>query len=90
MLYGVCAHTMRLAQPASSGSGCAAASSGVLGEDGEARPAGGATMIDPERMEVSRGANYFAFEGASGDDRWRNAGSSYRHDLEAMSQARPL
>ena len=39
-------------------------------------------------MELSRAFKWFAFEGGTGDDRWKNAGADFRHDLTTLSQAR--
>jgi hypothetical protein len=43
-------------------------------------------MIDPIRMEVSRSFKFFSFEGATGEERWKNAASDFRHNLETLSQ----
>ena len=45
-------------------------------------------MINTERMEQSRAFKYFALEGATGRDRWKNAGDAFRHDLNTLSQVR--
>jgi hypothetical protein len=47
-------------------------------------------MIDPVRMEVSRSFKFFSFAGATGEERWKNAASDFRHNLESLSQVRRL
>jgi hypothetical protein len=47
-------------------------------------------LIEPVRMELSRTFKYFAYEGATGEERWKNAASDFHHDLNALSQVDPL
>ena len=42
--------------------------------------------IDSSRMELSRTFKWFSFAGGTGDERWKNAGSDFHHDLEALSK----
>lgn len=45
--------------------------------------------LDERKMELSRNFQIYAFEGASGEPRWRNAESDFRKDLDELEQVRP-
>lgn len=42
--------------------------------------------LDEHQLQLSREFQMYAFEGASGQPRWRNAGTDFRKDLEDLEQ----
>ena len=44
--------------------------------------------IDPVRMELSKSFKWWAFDGATGAQRWKTTAQEYHHDLQALAQAR--